>query len=88
MKELYKAIPFCVALLVVLSLFATRPSEETHIQAIKGKYVQSRMAATPRWWFYKRHIEHHDYLFFTVVKHKHEIKSIGFWGIVYYRGER
>jgi len=77
-------IPFFAALLVVLAIYITRPSPESHMETIRENYFAERTTASATWWYYQRSLEYYDYLFFSVVKHKHETKSIGLFGITYY----
>lgn len=83
MKESKKALPFIVAAFTALALFTLNPSKETHFARIKAEYVESNpLTWRMSWWLYESSLEHHDYLFFSVVKRKDRPISIGLAGTI------
>jgi hypothetical protein len=83
MKETKKAIPFLVAACMVFALFYFNPDKEAHIDKIKAEYIKSNpMTWRATWLIYERSLEHQNYLFFSVVKRKHQHRSLGIAGMV------
>jgi len=83
MNELKKSIPFFVSLLIVFVLFVLNPNEDRQLAQIKEDYVEHKTAGNLTWPVYKRSIEHYDYLFVSVVKHKHNVVGVGFLGMIF-----
>lgn len=83
MKETRKIIPFLAAACTVLGLYYLNPKEETHFAEIKAEHLRSNpMTGRATWLVYERSLERQDYLFFSLVKRKDKLRSIGIAGFV------